>query len=77
MYQNENRQGITTDFGLVHFVQMTQQTGLCKHEQLTHWDEEEVQKSDRHINYALLDAYAILRIVEYYEDTTGELIQRN
>ena len=56
----------STQLGLAAFVEMTVQCKLAKDLQVSAWNDVQVQSSEPHIDYALLDVYAILRVYEYY-----------
>ena len=58
-------QGIETTLGLVNFVWMALGCDLDKTVRIADWDTVEVQNNDVHINYAMLDAYAIHHIIVY------------
>jgi len=62
---DEKKRSPTTMLGLKHFVQMSMGVTLKKSSQNAKWHTQEVQEDKTHIEYALLDAYAIYNIHPY------------
>ena len=68
MYRFLDMETEDTELGLKHFVEMCVNRKLSKENQVANWHTMEIQESKKHINYALLDAYAILLVYEDYID---------